>query len=248
METAMIQLWRNLYRRAAHRVLSTSDIRHLEPSLICCADDVTPSSYLFQLALDAVARAWKEPIDVRTPSLKDSVYYNVFPGEHYRLLRALAHELDPSSAVEIGTFTGMGTYAISQGLRRGAIHTYDVQRWDSFASHLQPQDFEQGKVRQVLADLSSAGTFRENFDTLNAAKLIFMDAPKDGVFEYAMLPLLQDLDPLAGRVLVLDDIRFVNMIDLWRSIKSPKLDMTSFGHWSGTGVVDLSDGLRLARL
>jgi len=32
------------------------------------------------------------------------------------------------------------------------------------------------------------------------------------------------------------------MIDFWRSIRSPKFDATSFGHFSGTGVVDISNG------
>ena len=45
------------------------------------------------------------------------------------------------------------------------------------------------------------------------------------------------------RILILDDIQFVNMIDFWRKIKSPKLDITSFGHFSGTGIVDISNGL-----
>jgi hypothetical protein len=27
------------------------------------------------------------------------------------------------------------------------------------------------------------------------------------------------------------------MVDLWRRIPYPKLDATSFGHWSGTGLV-----------
>jgi predicted O-methyltransferase YrrM len=149
--------------------------------------------------------------------------------------------------VEIGTFTGMGTYALSQGLGSGKIHTYDVQPWNSFSSHLQAADFESGRVTQILGDLSNPDVFQKNFDILNAAGLIFMDAPKDGVFEYAMLPLLRQLKPLAGRILVLDDIRFVNMIDLWRGINSPKLDVTSFGHWSGTGLVDMSDGLHFTR-
>ncbi len=35
------------------------------------------------------------------------------------------------------------------------------------------------------------------------------------------------------------------MIDIWRSIKSPKLDATSFSHWSGTGIVDISKGFQL---
>jgi hypothetical protein len=49
--------------------------------------------------------------------------------------------------------------------------------------------------------------------------------------------------PSAPTILVLDDTRLLNMIDVWRLIRSPKLDLTSFGHWSGTGLVDMSAGL-----
>jgi hypothetical protein len=30
----------------------------------------------------------------------------------------------------------------------------------------------------------------------------------------------------------------LNMIELWRNVQKPKLDLTSFGHWSGTGLID----------
>jgi hypothetical protein len=35
-----------------------------------------------------------------------------------------------------------------------------------------------------------------------------------------------------------DDTRVLNMIEIWRRLNRPKLDLTSFGHWSGTGLVD----------
>jgi hypothetical protein len=38
------------------------------------------------------------------------------------------------------------------------------------------------------------------------------------------------------------------MVNLWRRIDSPKIDLTSFGHWSGTGLVDISNGLSLRAL
>ena len=44
------------------------------------------------------------------------------------------------------------------------------------------------------------------------------------------------------KILIIDEISFVNMIDFWRNIKSPKVDASCFGHWSGTGIVDISNG------
>ena len=41
-----------------------------------------------------------------------------------------------------------------------------------------------------------------------------------------------------GCYIVLDDIRVWTMIKTWREITLPKLDITSFGHWSGTGIVE----------
>ena len=60
-----------------------------------------------------------------------------------------------------------------------------------------------------------------------------------------MIKQFLKLEPKTGKLLIMDDIKFINMIDLWRNIKSPKIDLSSFGHWSGTGVVDISDGLKL---
>jgi hypothetical protein len=28
------------------------------------------------------------------------------------------------------------------------------------------------------------------------------------------------------------------MLDIWYNLDKPKLDLTSFGHWSGTGLVE----------
>ncbi len=34
-----------------------------------------------------------------------------------------------------------------------------------------------------------------------------------------------------------DDIRLMNMVEIWNNLAKPKLDLTSFGHWAGTGLV-----------
>jgi hypothetical protein len=52
------------------------------------------------------------------------------------------------------------------------------------------------------------------------------------------------LKPKNNKILIIDDIKFINMIDLWINIESPKIDISSFGHWSGTGIVDISDQVK----
>jgi hypothetical protein len=112
-------------------------------------------------------------------------------------------------------------------------------------SHFDKSDFESGRISQIIGDLSEDAIFEKNIDVLNSADVIFMDAPKDDLFEYRMAKNLSMLSRKTFKLLIVDDIQFVNMIDFWRSISSPKLDVSSFGHWSGTGIVDISEGLKL---
>ena len=49
------------------------------------------------------------------------------------------------------------------------------------------------------------------------------------------------------RYLILDDIRVPEMFEVWRMIDSPKIDATTFGHWSGTGIVNISEGLKIKK-
>lgn len=47
--------------------------------------------------------------------------------------------------------------------------------------------------------------------------------------------------PLQEKVLlVIDDIRLWNVLEIWESIASPKLDVSGFGHYTGTGLVELT--------
>jgi predicted O-methyltransferase YrrM len=253
METyfSMSKLDSSLARFAAKRLMKlspTAKIRHWEPSVLCSADDDTKTnSGLMAIALAASAEAYRtslEELVVAKSNLPDSLYYGVFPGEHYRLLYALTKNLAPTNIIEIGTYTGMSAAALLGAMPEGCkLTTFDVIAWNQFQSHLSDADFTSGRIVQRLDDLSDSSTFGRYVDLFNQSQLIFCDAPKDGVFEKKFMTNLKQLKPKANCLLVLDDIRVMNMIDVWRSIQSPKLDLTSFGHWSGTGLVDLSNGL-----
>jgi len=241
------RLAQRLYAELAKHGLGRPDMRDRRASLIYSAEDQQCNDHLISLATEAIRIAWATPLSVGKPGLQDSDYLNLFPGEHYRLIAALAQLDQSGTVVEIGTWSGMGTLALRAGLTGGTVHTFDIVPWDRMPvpTHFDASDFADGGIVQILADLSDPAVFATHSDLLERAGLIFMDAPKDGRCEYVMLDHLSRLSPKPGRVLVLDDIRFVNMVDFWRSIASPKLDLSAFGHWSGTGLVDLSEGLRL---
>jgi len=214
--------------------------RHAENSIIYSADDHSgPNDFLIDLGMASSIRAWETPVYNVNMDLEDSKFFNVYPGEHYRLIKSIVALLEPKLVVEVGTYTGMGTLALMQG-NNAPVHTFDIIAWDKFKTHLTPEMFET-RVTQHISDLSDPKEFEKHRNVLNAANIIFLDAPKDGQFEPKFMELLKTLDKKENRLLIIDDIKVMNMVSLWFNITYPKLDLTSFGHWSGTGLVDLSN-------
>ena len=77
---------------------------------------------------------------------------------------------------------------------------------------------------------------------LREADMIFVDAAKDGYLEQRLLDHFAEIGLKDRALIVLDDIRFWQMLTIWRGITHPKLDLTSVGHWSGTGIVEWRSG------
>ena len=65
------------------------------------------------------------------------------------------------------------------------IITFDLIKWNEFDSHLCKDDFKSRKFTQYLEDLSNNDIFTKHLSLIDKADLIFLDAPKDGVFEYS---------------------------------------------------------------
>ena len=155
--------------------------------------------------------------------------YFVGKQEHYALLSHLSWQLERGeTVVDVGTFLGFSALALSHN-QNAHVVTYDLENKipctsDSLTPlHRHTIDF---RVRNVLPDLSS----------LLQAPLMFLDTNHDGTFEKDFVHELQRLE-YKGIVLC-DDI-FLNdqMNEFWESITLPKVDLTSVGHWSGTGAI-----------
>ena len=234
---------RQIYVLLSRYVLRDNQIRHFLPSLIYSKDDFKTTPELVGIIADSSKLASQRILRCGKKNLTDSKFLNVFPGEHYRLLNAIVETSNAKKIVEIGTYTGMGTLSLKEGFKDVFVTTYDIIKWDELPvpSHFESKDFSES-INQVIGDLSDDKFFESNLEILNDADLIFMDAPKDNIFEYKMAQNFKKLKNKNKKLLIIDDILFVNMIDFWRKIKSPKVDASSFGHWSGTGIVDISDG------
>lgn len=177
----------------------------------------------------------------------DFEYANIFPGEHYRLLMGLIKALEPETLIDIGTYRGCSARVmLDYAPDYSQVHTFDLYDYLSFDwTVLTESDFASGRLIQHLDDLIDLDTFEYHKSLLTQADFIMLDGPKDHHFERTFLHLLKDIESTGKpKWLFIDDIRFDNMQDLWRSIKSPKLDISSFGHFSGSGLVNITEGLR----
>jgi len=227
--------------------------RQREPSMVFSLDDDTsqPSDFLISLALHAVQRAREislHDLDVRLDEARKDQgrsaawHPSFWPGDHYRLLAGLAEVLQPRLVVEIGTGNGLSALSMKEHLPHGSqIATFDILGWREIRpfTYLKPSDFDDGTLIQYLDDLSKPEVFAKHELLLKRADMMFIDGPKDGMMERELLENFNRITFDARQlVMVFDDIRFWNMLGIWRKISFPKLDLTSFGHWSGTGLVE----------
>ena len=235
---------RSIQRRAVKLVLPNPRSGHGEYSMIYDTLNTygAASDYLIDLALRAAQEAWHTELpDLRARVAADgNDFTRVWPGEHYRLLAALVKLLQPKRVTDVGTFRGLSALALKKFLPAGGkITTFDIVPWDSVPNTcLRPEDFGDDRLRQQVGDLSEAAVFESHRSLIRETELLFVDGPKDGVFERKLIQQLESVDFQKPLLVVMDDIRFWNMLAIWQEIARPKLDLTSFGHWSGTGLIE----------
>lgn len=228
------------------RIRAPVKARHAEYSMIFSADDDVsrPSKYLLSLALAAIAKSTGISLDDISARIKHPSYWpDIWPGENYKLLAGFVLTLKPKLVIEIGTGTGLSALSMKKYLPSGSrIVTFDIIDWKSTSdSYLSAADFADEKLIQYNDDLSNSSIFLKHRELLVEGNIIFIDAAKDGVMEQKLIDNLKKISFKANPLIVFDDIRVWNMLKVWRNISFPKLDLTSFGHWSGTGIVEWSD-------
>jgi predicted O-methyltransferase YrrM len=168
---------------------------------------------------------------------------NSFPGEHYRILVGITNFENFNNFTEIGTGSGIASKAILNKTNAN-IKTFDISPWNEKDSHLTKSEFNSSRLTQIIEDLANPKSFKKYSDLIINSDLILLDADKSGTFENSLLTQISKLDfDNKFKLLFIDDIRYFSMYKVWKRIKNPKVDLTSFGHWSGSGLVDITNGL-----
>lgn len=218
-------------------------VRHHELSVLFSQDDEAcqPSERLLDLSIAAITSARSVQLKEVNARMKVGPFYpDIWPGEHYKLLGGLLNTLKPKSVIEIGTFTGLSALTMKLFLPQNAkLTTFDILPWTHFQDTvLVSDDFRDGNLQQMVADLCDFSVVEKHRELLESADLFFIDAAKDGKMEKVFIDHFKKLNFKNKPIFVFDDIRVWNMLKIWREIDMPKMDLTSFGHWTGTGLVE----------
>ena len=193
---------------------------------------------LVKCVIDAadLARGLKlEKLDDRSERL----IHQVWPGEHYRILAAFIKLLKPKRVVEFGTFQGRSSLSMLATLpEESEIHTFDLIHYEDISDTLlRAEDFKTNKLIQHLDNLAEENALEKHRRLLESTDFLFIDGPKDGTTEPRLIKNLDKIKFENPPIVVFDDIHNYKMLQLWDELPYPKFDMTSFGHWNGTGIV-----------
>ena len=150
-------------------------------------------------------------------------YINLSAGtEHYRLLAWFSHQFNNNTIVDIGSFKGFSAAALSNN-PLNKIYSFDI--CDSVVLNPIPEN-----VKFII------DSFQNHMELVRNSPIIFYDTVHDGIHETEFMNWLSYINYTG--IVIFDDIYLNNeMIQFWNNIKYKKLDVTSIGHWSGTGIV-----------
>ena len=146
--------------------------------------------------------------------------------EHYRLIAYLSTRFENTCIFDIGTNKGYSALALSYN-SSNQIVSYDIDNLRKLNG--QP---DSNRIEFLIGDVRKD-------KRLLSSPFIMLDTDHDGTFENQFYQFLK-MNHYDG-LLFPDDIHLCDaIIRFWNSITEPKVDLTDFGHFSGSGLVDFS--------
>lgn len=149
--------------------------------------------------------------------------------EHYRLLTYLTKQFDDIIIIDAGTSFGHSCLALAQNPKNKII-TYDIVK-KNFPFF---KDYKNVESKKLDINL-------ELPEIIKSAKIILLDIdPHDGKQEKKFYEYLIEIK-YEGYV-ICDDIHLnEGMKNWWESVDIEKYDITEFGHFSGTGLINFKN-------
>lgn len=200
---------------------------------------------LLDLRRDTILELTKDFIK-DNDNITDSPDVHELPGkEHYYFLAAFSMQLKKCKIIELGTHCGRSAIALNYGNlkmdNQNIIYTYDIK------NHITNELFKGTNINYKLEDLFNPIIREHNREHILSSDIIFIDVdPHEGTVEYDMYIWLKN-NNYKGLILY-DDIHLDeghygvytgnSMKKFWSKVdNNHKIDLTTVGHWSGTGLV-----------
>ena len=173
--------------------------------------------------------------------LVDKNYYDLKSGQQeYRLYSYLSTLFNYTTILDIGTYNGRSAVSLSHNENNKVI-SYNITDNIKDNSHkIYTKSNIEFRIKNILDDLDK--------EFLKDVKIVLIDIDHFYTIEKMMIDKLKDLG--YDGIILIDDIihpslkEFEAMQKLWNEIEDEKYDITKYGHWSGTGLVNLSKDIK----
>lgn len=178
--------------------------------------------------------------------LVTSTYYNLKSGiQEYRLYSYLSSLFDDIHILDLGTSHGTSAIALSHN-DTNLVVSYDIVDCIRNNNHnIYKKSNIVFKVKNILDDL--------NLDFLSKVKIIMIDIDHYGKEEKYIIDKLYELN-FSG-IIILDDVFNHPDIEINKCMKSlwdslnyenvKKINITKYGHWSGTGLLLMNTNINI---
>jgi hypothetical protein len=163
------------------------------------------------------------------------------PGkQHYKCLAYLSQQFNDCDIFDIGTHMGSSAIALSYN-KNNTVHSFDLI--DKISDKIDIPN-----INFYTDDLMNSIVRQKWEEKLLNSPIIFLDIdPYNGELEYQFYLYL--LSKNYKGILIVDDIHHFEGMrkKFWSKVDmSHKLDITNVGHWSGTGIINISKHISIS--
>ena len=164
-------------------------------------------------------------------------FYGEIGQEHYRLLSYISTLFDNSNIIDIGTHTGKSALALSYN-STNTVHTFDII--DKINKENNNEMFKvKRNIKWYIDDIFNSNNKEKYYNLIMSSSIIMLDIdPHNGIMETEFYKYLVQINYKG--IIICDDIYYFKEMrdNFWSLIDYKcKIDITQFGHWSGTGLL-----------
>jgi predicted O-methyltransferase YrrM len=155
--------------------------------------------------------------------------------EHYKLLAYMASKFE-TPVVDLGTLFGSSAVALKSHTK-AHVYTYDIM---DHVQNVSPNaTLSHKQMDGVILVLNDCNKDISSMLAMEPEMILLDIDPHDGVQEETFYNLLKEKS-FKG-ILLCDDINLNDgMKQWWQSVTHDKYDLTKYGHWSGTGLINFN--------